>query len=145
MQVNDYAKWGGHPVKIISQSNNIYGIRIITTNKTRCTKACYHISLLKRGVLEACGFKKSNIGNYFDCQLQNHLITADIRWTRMYFANQCYITISNIGLHCSQSHYSYPNVISLDNLQDFVRDKTGMELNIDEKKLNIAVKNNLWR
>lgn len=131
--------------KIISQSNNIYGIRIITTNKTRCTKACYHISLLKRGVLEACGFQKSNHGNYFDCQLQNGLIIADIRWNRKHFANQCDITISGIGLHCSQSHCSYPNVIFLDALQDFVREKIGVELNIDEKKLNIADKNNQWR
>lgn len=145
MQVDDYAKWGGYPVKIISQSNNIYGIRIITTNKTRCTTACYHISLLKRGVLEACGFQKSNQGNYFDCQLQNHLIIADIRWDRKHLANQCDITISGKGLHCSQSHYSYPNVIFLDNLQDIVRHRTGMELNIDEKKLNIADKNNQWR
>lgn len=145
MHVNDYAKWGGYPVKIIQQSNNIHEIRIITTNKTRYTTACYHISLLKRGVLEACGFQKSNQGNYFDCQLQNHLIIADIRWDRKHLANQCNITISGKGLHCSQSHYSYPNVIFLDNLQDIVRHRTGMELNIDEKKLNIADKNNQWR
>lgn len=145
MQANDYAKWGGYVVKILSGSDYKYNIIIIKTHRTKTDVGCTHISLLKKGVLEACGFTKSNIGNYYECQLRNHRIIAEVKYANKPLERMCTIEIRSNGMqtlkHSTHSQY----VISLDDLQDFVREKVGMELDVNEQRLMTAVKNNLWR
>ena len=55
MQTNDYAKWGGYVIKVISGEPYNYTVYILERGNIRENVSCYHISLLIKGELEACG------------------------------------------------------------------------------------------
>lgn len=140
MNKNDYVKWGGQCVKIISIKDKKYGIIVLTTKRTKEVGSCYPISLLTKGVLEACGFIQNAVNQHlYECSI---IPSINIEY---------YITplkktykIDYVDHNGKWQTVSGDNIISCDGLQNKVRDLTGLELNINTEKLVRAVQNNKW-
>lgn len=140
MHVNDYAKWGGQCVKIISIKDKKYEITVLATKRTKEVDSCYPISLLKKGVLEACGFSKNAADKYlYKCS-----ITPSINIEYHIVPLKKTYKIDYVDHNGKWQTASGCDIISCDGLQDKVRELIGLELNIDTKKLVKAAKNNQW-
>lgn len=143
MQVNDYVKWGGQCVKILSESHNYYWIKVLETGRTKKTNSCYSISLLKRGVLEACGFvQNANNPKQYDCQIPLVNTPVTITYHIMPLKREC--QISYIDVNNNRQTYFSDQIISCDGLQNIVRQLVKIEMPIDVASLIKAVKKNQW-
>ena len=139
MKQNDYAIWGGNVVQITSANEDrSYNVYIVEIQKSLQQVQCTHISLLTKGVLEACGFKKSTDSALYVCTINTADSFVLIEYAPIPMNRTCTITIQgNIS-----SNQTCKNVQMLDELQEFVRMTTSLELPIDQKVLINAIRKN---
>lgn len=142
MNSNNYALYDGSVVQIISGSYPRYTIRKVGTTNVINDANCLHISLLKKGILEACGFQKEDDRPQYACTLSGQNITVFVTYSMGQMNKECKLCIYYSG-DFNEEKCKY--LIMLDDLQDFIRDNTSLELNVDEKALIEAVKINQYR
>ena len=140
MKQNDYVSYYDNiAVQVISGEAHLYTVRELCTGIIAHKVRCKHISLMIKGVLEAIGFKEVDDAPIFECVLSNQYTTIFITYSIKPFNRECKITSIDGGILGAQ------HIVMLDNLQDFIRDNTSLELNVDEKALIEAVKINQYR
>ena len=140
MKQNDYASYYDNiAVQVISGEAHLYTVLELCTGIIAHKVRCKHISLMIKGVLEAIGFKEVDDAPIFECVLSNQYTTIFITYSIKPFNRECKITSIDGGILGAQ------HIVMLDNLQDFIRDNTSLELNVDEKALIEAVKINQYR
>ena len=134
MQTNDYAKWGGYEIKVISGEPYNYTVYILERGKIRENVSCYHISLLIKGVLEACGFTK--VGNTYSYTKDDANI--EIKYTSKIFNRECKLSWWKDGARFEEKMHTS----MLGDLQGFIRKHLQIELPIQEEQLIKVVKRN---
>lgn len=140
MKQNDYASYYDNiVVQVISGEAHLYTVRELCTGIIAQKVRCKHISLMIKGVLEAIGFKKVDDAPIFECVLSNQYTTIFITYSIKPFNKECKITSIDGGILGAQY------IAMLDDLQDFIRDKTSFEFNVNEKALIKAIKEYQYR
>ena len=132
MEINDYIQIGGYLKQVIALNGTV---RDVTTGHTQQYKLINCYIIITEDVLIACGFVK-NADNVYYITLQDDYKTCVISYVFLSYKKEYLMTLTdNSGMT------TYKKVIIiLSELQDWVRENTGFELNINEIKLAKAIK-----
>ena len=131
MENGDYIKIRGHLCKIVDINNTPpivfdYNVQKETTNEL---VGC-NIVINKDVLCNCCGFHKTD-SQYIVTDIHNNSSHFVIRYETTPIKGRCYIDITG-QMHTIISEH---RIIVLSVLQDFVRNHTGCELNINTERL----------
>lgn len=131
MEKNDYIQIGGSLKQVIALDGTVRDV--ITGHQQQYILTSCHI-LITNDVLIACGFVK-NADNVYCEILQDDYKSCSISTEHLPMEKEYLITLTdNSGMQTFKK-----SIIVLSELQDWVREKTGFELKIDELKLADAI------